>query len=224
MHILNRGAVEAARSQGETTIKLISNNSPEEVEREAKLGRVKHKLNVRVTKLVANILRVLADGGQRGDIALDIIGAYDALREYLLAHDPDGRGNALVEMDFADELPSQVAGDLLQDAARFDMETAKKTIRQAMLRNVAARLLGQDIQVRRTESELQNGFDRLGRAIVELQNMSPGERRRRKGEHEKLAARLIEWKPAISIYPEEWNKERLEAARRKRKPAADEPG
>jgi hypothetical protein len=68
--------------------------------------------------------------------------------------------------------------------------------------------------------------------------MSPDERRRREGKREKVAARikaaaLIEPQPAsappklsvsISIYPEEWNKKRLEAARRKRKPAPDEPG
>jgi hypothetical protein len=142
-------------------LKLVSDNPTQQVSRNRDLDFTKYELDRAVAALAANILRVLAGGGQRGDIANDLIKSYEALMKYLAAHKP----HDCCLPDFADALPFLFTEDIPLgddndwDNGRCQQGKARQQLRRAALRGAAARLLGQGVQVTRTDSDLDRALD-----------------------------------------------------------------
>jgi hypothetical protein len=132
------------------------------------LERVTYMVGSALRELTANLLRVTRGAGRDYEIPTQAIALIEALQEYVKQR--------------PNHLPN-LGGFLTEGLGEIDFDTprpvaAKYDITRGVLQIVASRLLGQDLQERHGEKELNDGLRRWDEAIAEVRRRREEERRK----------------------------------------------
>lgn len=162
-------------------LRLAAENDQRSIGQDRARGQIRRPLR----ELAANVIRVVRGAGRSYEIAEQCVAVIEAYRNYF---DKVGSWPTAWEIDQALDIERRYETTSYDDAWKHEM--ARETILRGSLQVAASRLVGQNTQERRGQSELMEGVNSIVR-IREEERMrfAEEERARRQAEKAERAAK-----------------------------------